>query len=68
MRASHTPIELPFNQPKSSRKTRKNSQKNSLEENKFKISYSAAMKIGPVFRAYADFFVMPLLALHFNIP
>ena len=29
-RASHTPIELPFNQPKPSRKTRKNSQKNSL--------------------------------------
>ena len=30
-RASHTPIELPLNQPKPSRKTRKNSQKNGID-------------------------------------
>ena len=33
-RASHTTIELPLNQPQASRKTRKNSQKNSLEDDK----------------------------------
>ena len=35
-RASHAPIELPLNQPKPSRKIRKNSQKNSLKEKKIK--------------------------------
>ena len=35
-RASNAPIELPPNQPKPSRKTRKNFQKNSLEEKELK--------------------------------
>ena len=35
-RASHTSIEFPLNEPNPSRKTRKNSQKNSLQEKKLK--------------------------------
>ena len=45
-RASHTPIELPLNQPKPSRKTRKNSHKNSVEEKKIEETLGGAIQWG----------------------
>ena len=36
-RASHTPVELPLNHPKPSRKTTKNSQKNANETHKQRV-------------------------------
>ena len=45
-RASHAPIELALNQPKPSRKTRKNSQKNSMQEKKFKTPWEEQFSEG----------------------